>query len=311
MDSSSFFEKLERILIPEKDAVPIPGSSASFHEVAQPSLETHGSPLEPEKAPAIDVLIITAKTVEAEMLEEVLPGVRGEWYLSGLMCRRYFVKMSTGDSVAAMLITQPNMGLTSAAITATKAIQVLKPRLVIMVGICAGVEDTASIGDVVIARFVLDYGSGKLTENDFYPNYHPIQTDPGLVSLFESLARKRDVLSRISKSFGNRGNKPRRKLRVVCGPMGSGQAVVTDSKLVQSILKHQRDLRAIDMEAYGIAHAALEAPRGPVPAIVVKGVSDLCIGKNDDYQKYAAYVSAAFAVEFLRTCYRRWIADHG
>ena len=41
----------------------------------------------------------------------------------------------------------PQMGMTAAAILATKMIHTFSPRYLAMVGICAGIRDTCNIGD--------------------------------------------------------------------------------------------------------------------------------------------------------------------
>ena len=128
-----------------------------------------------------------------------------------------------------------------------------------------------------------------------------------MIALARNLCRDPKLCPVIEKSFGRRGERPQTRLRAIDGPMASGQAVVTNEEMVKAVLKHQRDLRAIDMEAYGVAHAASETPVGGTPALIVKGVSDFANPrKADDYQKYAAFVSASFAMAFIDDCYIQW-----
>ncbi len=66
---------------------------------------------------------------------------------------------------------QNDMGMVPAAILATKTVRAWRPKLVAMVGICAGVRGRVNLGDIIIGKQVFDYGSGKLVDGKLHPDY--------------------------------------------------------------------------------------------------------------------------------------------
>jgi len=83
------------------------------------------------------------------------------------------------------------------------------------------------------------------------------------------------------------------------GPVASGAAVIQDKTVIDEIVARNRKLIGVEMETYGV-YLAANATRGPKPlAMSSKSICDFGdLGKNDDYQKYAAYTSAKFVYEF-------------
>jgi nucleoside phosphorylase len=83
--------------------------------------------------------------------------------------------------------------------------------------------------------------------------------------------------------------------------MASGASVISDDQESRNIVLQHRDLLAIEMEAYAVM-AASEYSIFPAPrALAIKSVCDFADQhKNDNWQKYAAYTSAAFADQLFR-----------
>lgn len=72
-------------------------------------------------------------------------------------------------------------------------------------------------------------------------------------------------------------------------------AVIASKDEIEKIKEHSRKLLGIEMESYGMFYAAENAiaPR-PIYVASLKSVSDFAtIEKNNDYQDYASYTSAA------------------
>lgn len=189
-----------------------------------------------------------------------------------------------------------NMGMASSAVLAMKMALHFRPRVMAMVGICAGDSTETSIGDVVVGNPTWDYGSGKYKvengEHVFEPAIYQLPISARLRGLVEE-ASDQTVLDSISHSFS--GETPTTKLRVHVGPLASGAAVLADELAYKAVQKQHRKLMGIDMEAYAVMLAGYEAPN-PVPeTIVLKGVSDFAdTKKGDRFRYYAAHVSAQF-----------------
>lgn len=98
------------------------------------------------------------------------------------------------------------------------------------------------------------------------------------------------------------GKRPAHVLTIHVGPMASCAAVLEDSAIVDTIKSHNRDIIAIEMEAYGITSAPLIAIYTPPKVLIIKSICDFAdLTKNDDWQKHAAYTSSHFSYNLLKS----------
>lgn len=83
--------------------------------------------------------------------------------------------------------------------------------------------------------------------------------------------------------------------------MASGDSVIQNAEVINIMIKsHLRQADGLDMEAYGMYYAALQAiaPK-PIP-ICMKAISDFADKeKTDEHQAYAAFISAKFTKYFV------------
>lgn len=199
---------------------------------------------------------------------------------------------------------QEEMGMTVAATLTLKSIAHFRPLYVLMVGIAAGIatQDMAEqvYGDVVVADMVWNYTTGKFVSPNrtdirfgnvgFVPKPAVVHTDEALLAL-------------VRKAAASPGN----QCRVHIGPMATGSAVVTNREIVNKQIHTMfRETIGLDMEAYGVAYAALNATAPRPKTLVIKSVCDYANDeKSDRYQRFAAYTSCEFAKllieEFLPT----------
>ena len=83
--------------------------------------------------------------------------------------------------------------------------------------------------------------------------------------------------------------------------MASGAAVVAHKAMFDELVARQRDVLAVEMEAYGLFAAALGSGKPRPRCLVVKAVSDFADKKkNDDFQPYAAFASANVFLELVK-----------
>ncbi|MDX6770877.1 MAG: histidine kinase [Elusimicrobiota bacterium] len=202
---------------------------------------------------------------------------------------------SGNKKIRVVATVAPQMGMPASAVAATKLITHFHPRYLAMVGITAGVEGRVNFGDVVIADPSWDWGSGKRTDKDggrrFEPEPLPERLHPHLKTLFLDVQRDIQLLSAVQSSWP--GKKQPNNLRLHVGPCASGSAVVADENIIEEIREHNRKLIGVDMEAYGVMHAAANAPKPRPFAFSIKAVCDFATKEKDDsVQDYAAFVSA-------------------
>ena len=164
-----------------------------------------------------------------------------------------------------------------------------------MTGITAGVRNDVQLGDVIVADPCWDWGSGKLipgtTGNVLVPDPLPHRLDSHLRSVFLDAQRDKELLHSVWANWPSQ--KPDHPPALHVGPCASGACVLANAALVEEIKEHSRKLVGIDMEAFGLMHAAAHSSLPHPLAFSMKGVSDFADEQKDDScQQYASYVSA-------------------
>lgn len=224
----------------------------------------------------------------------------------------YKTKFSAaGKTRTIIAATADQMGMTASSHLSTKIILYFKPKYLIMAGIAAGVKDRElGFGDILIAEQAWDYGAGKMSEAKqhnsselqdviFEADTRPIQLTSELKAKITSFIMSNTLLlDTIQNSWP--ADKPRTKLQAKLGPIASGSYVISSESILNEIKLQQRKLIGIEMETYGVYYAAEHSPDPQTKAISIKSVSDYGDGgKDDKYQKYAAFTSAQFIYNFI------------
>jgi len=195
------------------------------------------------------------------------------------------------------------MGLTATAVLSTQMLFLFRPRLLLMIGIAAGMTTgKQDFGDILVADPSVDFASGKLTElagqELFQPDSRPLSLPTHLSTLLKELGRKRTWLDDIAEQWP--AKKPNSRLKVHVGPVGASDRVISSAKQVKAVHQQWRKAVGLEMETYALYRAAVEAP-GPKPTYLsLKAVCDHAVKKKDDWQEYAAYVAAAYAAHLIR-----------
>ncbi|TQR17452.1 response regulator [Psychrobacillus soli] len=202
-----------------------------------------------------------------------------------------------------VVVAANQMGLSAAAVTTMKMINLFRPRLMIMPGIMGGVKSEVNIGDVVISDPSWDYGDGKYVVEEgktvFKQSPLHIRLNKTLETKINLLITDRDLIMSLYDSYCEQ--KPSNMFDVHIGPVASGSAVVAASEKIKAIKQQHRKLLGIDMEIYGFMYA-VENTNGIKPlGIGIKGVSDLSDeDKNSDYAQYAARNSVMISLELMK-----------
>lgn len=248
----------------------------------------------------VDVVIVTA-LINPE-LDAVLK-LPYEWKskrFHGDPLTYYFGSISRSDGNISVVTVSPNRkGMPSSAVVASKLALMFRPKYLVMLGICAGIPGKSNLGDVIVADPTWDWGSGKRgtdTNGSSVFQAAPYQRslNNGISQLASCMANDSEVLKAIKGEWTEAV--PEGSLKIHVGPMASGASVIADDDATRSIIIQHRELLAIEMEAYAVMAAAEFADDPKPTAIIIKSVCDYADAeKNDAWQKYASYTSAAFA----------------
>jgi nucleoside phosphorylase/CheY-like chemotaxis protein len=246
-------------------------------------------------SPGSDVNVICALQLELNAIlglpwEWKQVGVRGD---HAIYWRGTYGASGEERSVYAGLAAR--MGMPAAASVASKMIHAFKPRFVGIVGIAAGVRNRVSLGDVVAADPSWDWGSGKWHLEEHEPTFaaapYQIPSSPWVRERLRLIAADTRWLDTVVEQWP--GTRLTERVRMHVGPMASGAAVLADSATAERIVQQNRQLLAIEMEAYGVFAAAEESSEPRPQAFAIKSIVDFADGrKNDRFQSFGAYVAA-------------------
>jgi nucleoside phosphorylase/CheY-like chemotaxis protein len=243
----------------------------------------------------VDLAVVCA--LPRPELEEVLK-LPWNWSASKPLNDLVFVhegSFQVGKRVVTVCATAaPRMGMVSAALRSAAIATLLRPRLLAMCGVCAGVKGRSSIGDVLLADPVWDFQSGKRTRDKGNTKFsmapHQLFAPAVIRSHLEELRGDRKALADLPVQFGS--DAPG-LTNIVIGPVASGSAVLSDGKVVDQIKEQHRELVGVEMEAYGVYAAAYNAVAPQPLPFALKAVCDFADpDKEDKHQRYAAYASA-------------------
>lgn len=199
-------------------------------------------------------------------------------------------------------------GMASSAALASKLVMKFHPKLLAMTGICAGVRGKVGLGDVIVGNPTWDWGSGKHAETESGSSVFklaPKQSElhVGLATLCDEIARSTEFMRKVRAGWESRV--PPGEFRGHVGPMASGASVIASASVGSEIAAQNKDLIAIEMEAFAVMVAAEYSTMDQMHSVAIKSVCDFADAeKDDDWQSYAAYTSASFADELFRSFFR-------
>ncbi|MCH5470512.1 MULTISPECIES: response regulator [Bacillus] len=233
--------------------------------------------------------------LEANWVKQIFANDNLIYYIGRILVEDQYLRV--------VAVAANQMGLSAAAVTTMKMINLFRPKLMIMPGIMGGVKSEVNIGDVVISDPSWDYGDGKYAveggEIIFKQSPLQIRLNKDLEQEVNIIRSDDNLTMELYTNF--RDQKPSIPFTIHIGPVASGAAVVAASNKIQAIKQQQRKLLGIDMEIYGFMYA-IENTNGINPlGIGIKGVSDLSDeDKNSNYARYAARNSVMISYELIK-----------
>jgi nucleoside phosphorylase len=266
-----------------------------------------------------DLLILVARyKTEYEPVKSVLFGKRKGVEHPLWPERSIFgqIALGSGVRVRAAIICIGETGLAPAATTVTQGIQILRPRTVAMLGMCAGFEAKGvKIFDVLVARESACWQEGKSVDQDGDETFdsrakwrnwsgdlgaHVTRRveaqDNGLPDLLEEVSRSSEYLA-LKKRFGE---KVAEIPNVKAGLVVSGSEVVSSNSVAAEVLGRHPTALGLEMEIFAVYSAAELALGKRCDHVAIKGVADFADkDKRDDTQVLASRLSAEVLKKLL------------
>lgn len=246
-----------------------------------------------------DFIIICALPKETGGFSQAGYAVGGFTNLHGMECRELKLNALNG-----LVITLPRMGLVNCAITTSRAIDIFKPKLVAMSGICAGVKGEVKIYDVVIPDSCQQHDFGKWGVDEFQSETYTVQISHETKLIVKQLADDQVFNKKITDAI-----KPKRSqipecddhfgFRIFTAHSSSGSAVIADEKIVNLIREQHRKTKTFEMESYAVYEAARLSSLNPIFFSVKSVVDNGDVHKGDEYHEVACVLAANVTCELI------------
>lgn len=244
----------------------------------------------------VDFLIVTALREEREAVLRLLDPFQPTQGTTLPIC--YLCQVPIGERRYKVAVTQlARIGNVEAGVHVTQAISAVRPSVVLVVGIAAGVKGKVSLGDVIVATDIIYYEQSKETSQGSQLRPLTICADPDLVHIAQNYSNTawREAVAAERPSDGSAFPD------VLFGPLAVGDKIVADPDFVARLIGLHPKLIGIEMESYGAAVAALKDSARP-RFLAVRGICDYADeSKNDDWHEYAATAAAAFMVGLIQS----------
>jgi adenosylhomocysteine nucleosidase len=178
-------------------------------------------------------------------------------------------------------MTESGIGKVASAMTATLLLDGLKCRAIVMSGVAGGIDPNLAIGDLVVAKRLVQHDYGRTQAEGFtpfqpgIPPFGPGRPDFGFDLPKHLVDRIHQALDGFQPPalpddlFG--GDAPRRAPIIKIGTIASGDQFINDEN-VRRRLQNQFHAHAVEMEGAAVAQVAKAFG---VPAIVIRSLSDL------------------------------------
>lgn len=202
-----------------------------------------------------------------------------------------------------IILAESGIGMTNAAMTTQRMIDLYHPSAVIFTGIAGAIDSAVHIGDIVVASSWVQHDFGYIGAEGFALNgirvFDPRQDsiiktsqfgiDTALLQIAGAAANDKLELDSVGE----------RRPQVTIGGVGASGNTFIDSREKRDWLAQTLDAKIVDMESAAVAHVCMT---NNVSVIVIRSASDLAGGSGsstahaelDRFFKVAAGNSAKF-----------------
>ena len=279
-------------------------------ELAERSIRIFQTEREAEQASRTpDVLILTALSVELAAARLAF-GIKDETpHRRSANSIHFWTKIieKTGGPISCAIASLGSAGNVNAASITTQLLSELKPKMVLMMGIAAGMRTKMELGEVVISERVIYYeGAAALSDGNLAAR--PEMPKPG-VSTLQDLStyfsggllparlQERAITLGFTMPSESPAGEVTSRLTVSPATIASGEKLIRDPELLAGLRLQHDKVCVAEMEAYGVVDAC---DKQNVPALVIRGISDFGDSSKDStFHKVASEAAAIVAIDYL------------
>ncbi len=229
-----------------------------------------------EQLPQNPILVLYAFSAEGKLIGEQMTVNRTDRHIG----RAVLVGQISGKDI---VLAESGVGMTNAAMTTQRMIDIYQPQAVVFTGIAGAIDTSVHVGDIVVADTWIEHDYGYVGAKGF---------EPGRLSLYlpvaDSLARMSDLpvdsallAAATGLEIGQLGldSIGSRLPRLMVGGVGVTGNTFIDSKEKRNWLVENFNAMVTDMESVAVAQVCIA---NDIPFVIFRSASDLAGGSGSE-----------------------------
>lgn len=256
-----------------------------------------------------DVLILTALPVElaaAKKVFAITDDISPTVTSTGIHFWTTEIARPDGP-LKCMVASFAGAGNVNASSITTHLLTEFKPKTVVMMGIAGGLRGKMVMGEVIIAERIVYYeGAAALADGKLAPRpemFRPSMPTQQNLNTYLAASVLSARLNALAQSFGleipasSPAGNVSEGLTVSLATIASGELLMKDPELMESLRTLHDKAHVVEMEAYGVFDAC---EKHKIPSLIVRGISDYGDGTKDDtFHAIASLAAAIIAIDFI------------
>lgn len=203
---------------------------------------------------------------------------------------------NSSSSKKVALVVLPRMGLVMSSIVTSRLVSCLRPKVVLMPGICAGLKSEVNEGDLIIINHSWEWQTGKWKGQKFDIEPYQIAAEQKIVKTAKELC-ERSELDIIWKDTSKK--RPDNPPKAHIGAAVSGSSVIANGEMMSQLKQQHRKLLGLEMEVFGVYSACVNSTIKPL-FLGYKSVCDFGTEeKGDSFHEFCAELSGKYTISLI------------
>ncbi|BES61594.1 hypothetical protein [Dysgonomonas capnocytophagoides] len=231
------------------------------------------------------ILLVTVTEIETETLRSNLIPINGYDHVLKVYKGNYtyYIGKFGKYNVAHVQSSMGSISKGSSIVTVKSALDCIKSKIVIMIGIAFGIDsEKQNIGDVLLSETIIAYNPKRIGKNETVQRGSEPSASTFLLNRFKNITTWEYILD-----CGN-------KAKLIPAKMLSGEELIDNQEHRDELLKIYPEVKGGEMEGIGVATACDNCAEW----ILVKGICDFADGEKgtDKKKRQQAAIESAVSV---------------